>query len=1224
MEFSPYLSTVQSIEGQTPGDKYRTLNNIARNIAATYRDVSKPIRIFPSDRLPRALIPFVTLEVADILRKPEEIADALLSEDIQIFNRALKIKWFFTSNIPNYSDVHFFVNRLFPKICLINRLKIIRALGKYLRPHPDLARTFYSSIALQYGYDIARPLLLVCDEFFLKNKMTVYRIVLNLGEIKYLYYKYPNLMLTYLKQSVRENNSKRMLYEIYIDNYKEFLPLIVKKHPRDFVKLIQRSCSMGIKLSSEKTKLLLKVEIDSIINDPALFLPMLTVKDVLQQLKLPHYKLIVQNLFRTCLADLDFERMKECFQYIPTEYRASLITSTFIEKYGDNWVENFRCENISPTVLRVFSGDVRTKLAKKKLEVDNNWYTDDNKNIEFSWRCYLPIEESIPLIKEKILKTSSVAIKLNLMRQMLLTCYINDDSQALRSTLTYITTEYTYSRTSYTAEEESELMDILLSSVTQKLQPLQKEHWDVIYDYMKYLKKSKGTIANKDSAKSILIENIRFNLINNYPIRKKINMLTEIYRDKPELLDWNIVKNNPRHEKICFTEFSKSIPKIFYEDQRDSTYRWRKLCINFMKTIYKYNDRYYIKTNIVKRKLSIKKIPWLLETVKKLINLFYRGIKIGNLTAIDLAELDDLLRCNEPNLLPLESVQAYTKRIKFFQWTELQYLFNPNPKFRNYKENYDDCIKNIGRKGTRTFLKFCRWHQDIPIKFVELALEDLNRTEKNYKALIVLSILIEGAEFERFITPLIPNSMRITSRTFLTITVKTMQYVNPMVSTNVLKKLCETNIDNIIINCLLIATTRVRAYRLIPFCQELNQQYIYLLRHPMNTLRIVIKLDEILPILKNYWEESKRDFDDDDFDEINKRFQLIKTMLILFDTRPCPETWALLDEWLDDLNSKDDHHILKLLAIYREVPYPWLGHYLKKVIFTIRKLEIQSGMKGDWASWFEIAPLFDNLPLDAAVLLEENVHEFVISLYWDIARSNKKLLIMMTRYVMNSYFSSADHTNIEHRISFIVTMFERTLVNYQLLRKSKNKLWDCTIEDFLDEFAQILFFDTEYSLTKQRLIEELFNRFLISFQALDHPSFYCYCYLYGFYDPKTTVIKYINRIYNILPILYGTFVGHSIIPLTKFLHRLMKHFYGHQIQDAILYLIFMNDKNAKFLAASLFVIDRRQISPKKFWLIHNLLIFDNDPFVSAKAHAALCMLSPEERLFLRLNYPFAH
>ncbi|KAH0534639.1 hypothetical protein KQX54_006108 [Cotesia glomerata] len=603
MELSPYLSGIQKIPGSKLSEKFDALNRIAKKVVESKSKNQDALNL---KEVPEALKPLVQVEIARLLRQPHGIVDALKSDDSVVFSRAIKVKWFFNGSIEACSTVQYYQTHILPYVPLQSRFKIIKTLGDNLGEKSAIAEKFYVSLCEMYGEKQAYPLLKACSESFIWNRITEHGVRLDNRIVRFLFYKYPELIVKYLKLSKKSSDPfERNFKQVEQSTFTDFLPRLLKRYPKSFVELLEvHDCSFSVKLSNTRTELFLVKCIDALLKNAKLFLPVLDLKTVTKKLNEEQFKNIFPQLFPQDLDSFEFDELLKYLEFVPIGKKLPLMLSAFKEVYKLNLLD---CtEKITPEALKLLPRDERIKQAKVKMEKEPS---DEFFFSDRSWICYLAPEESVEHIKTLIKLTSDENKWLHLINQLVYICYVNTDNNALLEVLKYITARPKNENICILRD----ILDIIYSE--NHLKNLSQEHWDVIYDFLKFVHARNHSDHNYNlSQVEIIISLIRFELENSHSIEDKISMLTDLLL-KESHNPFNILEDNIVFEKQCLEEFLKILPTKKPDDQYHPS---TQLIKNVIISIYTFN-KHNLKAKSPFEPMSIKDFPWVLNTTKKII-----------------------------------------------------------------------------------------------------------------------------------------------------------------------------------------------------------------------------------------------------------------------------------------------------------------------------------------------------------------------------------------------------------------------------------------------------------------------------------------------------------------------------------------------------------------------------------------------------------------------------
>ncbi|XP_044586805.1 uncharacterized protein LOC123266566 [Cotesia glomerata] len=285
--------------------------------------------------------------------------------------------------------------------------------------------------------------------------------------------------------------------------------------------------------------------------------------------------------------------MLRYLEFVPVGKKLLLMLSTFKEVYKLNLLD---CtEKITPEALKLLPRDERTKQAKIKMEKEPS---DEFYYSEISWICYLSPEESVEHIKTLIKQTSDQSKRLHLLKQLMYPYFINSDNDALLEVLKYITTRHKNKQRNF-------LVNILIMMTTQNpLKYLSQEHWDVIYNFLKFMHVKNQLNCYSLLQIEIITSLIRFELENNHSIEDKISFLTDLIIRRSQR-PFNILEDNIVFKKQCLEEFLKVLPT---KKPNDKNYPSTALIKNVIISIYTFN-KHNLKAKSPFEPMSIKDFP---------------------------------------------------------------------------------------------------------------------------------------------------------------------------------------------------------------------------------------------------------------------------------------------------------------------------------------------------------------------------------------------------------------------------------------------------------------------------------------------------------------------------------------------------------------------------------------------------------------------------------------
>ncbi|CAD6222006.1 GSCOCG00005274001-RA-CDS [Cotesia congregata] len=939
-------------------------------------------------------------------------------------------------------------------------------------------------------------------------------------------------------------------------------------------------CSYYLKLSNTRTELFLVNCIDALLKNAKLFLPMLDLKTVTKKLNEEQFKNIFTQMFREDLKSFEFDELLMYLEFVPVDKKLPLMLSTFKEVYKLNLLD---CtEKITPEALKLLPRDERIKQAKIKMEKEPS---DEFRFSDKSWICYLSPEESVEHIKALIKKTSEESKRMHLLKQLIYTCYVNSDNNALLEVLKYITTRHKN-------EQRYLLCDILdMISSEKYLKNLSQEHWDVIYNFLKFIHiKNKSDYWLNVLQVKIIIFFIRFELENSHSIEDKISFVADLIISQSRD-SFNILEDNIVFEKQCLEEFLKVLPT---KKPHDKDYPSTELIKNVILSIYTFN-KHNLKAKSPFEPMSIKDFPWVLNVTEKIIieNTEYDHDLIFILRILQEEE-QDLYKELAANIKEEENLSCMLQTLRT----------NPEIIMRNWKYCLKSCLRSTHDLIIYEFIKLSRWYQDLPIKFAEECLKIIEET-KDAQALIVLALLLEGPAFEQVITPFIPSSATIdvdpedakTDYQMVCSSSMAFNLVNPAVSLDCTLKFCVGDYIHNIINCLVNVSRRTSVAKVVPFALTLMDRPVSIKKHGIRLFCMVADIKQLRRSLIDMWR--------------SETHQTIRTLVFTnifnaFKSNSNNETWEMLKECLDDLKP-DDKDIFPSLLEFEYVPNEYVADYVEKLFIVFRKLcNVEDDPKKTDKNY--IMELLD-IPNNISALLSDEQHKKIIDSYVLDLSLPKNLLSSGHSYLINRYIVPA-RNKLEERLNHFRDIFTKIVKNINVPQSNHPTFYPANY------FVHNLACDTIYILPRDSLQERLVSILLEFFHSLlkphHDPEAFLRLTLLTLIRGEISPQEIAGKITKILPSWITTFSAEYISEIAVHLYVVLNTFRhaNHDFTlrwnnlDVIEALVAFNIEEATIIAAYLLLLNGRS-DDEKFYKIINVLKNHQHPTISSIAYTLM-------------------
>ncbi|XP_053982299.1 uncharacterized protein LOC128878267 [Hylaeus volcanicus] len=924
---TPYLDAIQGIPGATPGEKYKWIAKVVKERLAECNSLEG---IIESEKIPQLLMPLVQAQAAQMLIKKDPknmsiytaIAEALKSEDATIVNKALQASSFFDGTNKTITNVRYFFDHLFPYVTLNTRLRIIKTLAIRLAPKESaLAEEFFIAVAGSYGLEQALPLLPACSETFMYNTIVERKIVLSRKLLDTIFHKNPDFVVRYLRLSKpNPDRNTRNLHPVNIHGCGDFLGALVKKRLKSFVELYEmhEKSPPAVRLSNKAAEALLKNGKEYFRQKPKLYIKLVPLKLVSAKL----IESVYWKLFPCSVLDFDADKMLDYLQYYPSEKKLDLFLNSYRRVYGRNILDDW--ERVTFQLMRMLPAEDRIRQARIKLEKGDN--TASRMDYKHCWRCYLPTKESLTIIKEEIAKTSEMECRAALICQMIYSCRVNKDDDALLDVLTY-------TRDRHKNEQPWFLMKVFECLLSlYDLPHMSSNHWTVLMDViMRAVVKKELTSMNITGIRMIEAA-IHYRIIYDQPIDQLISVLVDV-KSSRSTGHWNILRKYPEYERMCLD----ACLDVFSKSYNSNEPPWKNrdgIIYDLCSSIYEFNEHHVNhsqshKHNARIERMSVNNYPWLVKEIERIMQ--------GNdETASYLTgSFRFLLKKHEKELCKRFCAEEKTASIADIESGEALALLKKHPEsiLSKWKEYLDECQEHWYCVGRQRFVRSTRWYNDIPMKFVEQCLQDLTKRKKGM-ALKVLAVLVHGETFTKIIEPLIPEEKTIdvhhedAQSDYLLVhdAISGIKFANPPVPLTLIGKLCAGDYLSSALLALTNVCRRTSLMTVTNFAKMLTSQRVSVRKHGIRLMHMVASRDQLHDFLLSQWKTEEH---------YSIREVLFNKANDLFREEPGPATWALLSQMISTFTAKDVDAMPTVIKAISKIPDDYLEDFVKLVLKTI-------------------------------------------------------------------------------------------------------------------------------------------------------------------------------------------------------------------------------------------------------------------------------------------------
>lgn len=1003
-----HLRAIQKIPGNTANEKLRWIGRL------TLHQTTKDLEQFPPE-----LLPILHVETAIKKKKYEDITSALKCEDSTIINRALKAFWFFDGSHKKIINVRYFCEHLFPYVSINTRTRIVLTLAHQLfGKDPIFAQEIFTEVVSIYGIQTAYPLIIACDETFVYKMIVEKEFVLPVKIVTKIFYRNPDLVVRFLKLlKPRElNETERTPFAIGIDEYKSFLPKLIKKRLEAFVELCEIHETPDIILSNTCAEIFLKKAQQHLIQKPLVYIRMLPFKKINEDLM----ERIFPGLLPAEMSSFNTDNMLDYLKHYPRDKQYDLLRKSYKDKYDADFLNETK--NVTPALLQLLPTEERIKQARIKIEKQNleEDHYKDMMEYKTVWICYLPVNEVIPIIKEKLNKTKDETDRIGLLSQMIYACNVNKDDDALFDTLTYFLKRHKNENSWVFQQIFNQLLRIY------DLPYLNEKQISVILDIVRLF-----YVKNEFVPEEMLLAIIHFKLIHNMPIEELIDIFLKNNR---WYINFNVLKEYPQYERQCLVTFANQIEKkSFQEDEKQYIF------CQFLIAIYDFNNR--SKKSCIKiEEMTVRDYPWLMDFIHEVIRVK------------DSWNVRNILQKNEPELycslfssnianVTSGAALALLKR-------DLQNILD------NWEKYLEDCMKNYHSKHVQHFVKATRWYKDLPIKFAERCMKYVydKSTDEISSSLVILALLLHGDELTKLIDPLTPTETAINidhpnakdNYKIIQNLPLSMRLSNPPISLDLVVRLCVGDYLSIALMTLTNVSRRTSSPKVISVAQKLMSMRVSTRKHGVRLMYLIATMHELIDFLQKTWAIENHH---------SVRQVLFETFQKCFLTKPSPETWSLYCQTMSTLSLNDEALLLDI-KLFPEIPNEYVVRYLDLWLKTIDDFQ-RMGLNDQKTNKY-IVNFLATLTVSIFNLLSEEFAENILRRFLFHMDNN---VSWAARHFTISYILLEDKDKYAARIKVFADVFRNAVITYWNVPHPKkiyfypiNKAVRLFIDDFISSY----------------------------------------------------------------------------------------------------------------------------------------------------------------------------
>lgn len=1066
---TPYLYAIQTVPGNTPGEKFRWITDFIKQQLAVSNDLEDVIE---SEKIPKPLIPLVQIHAAIMLNKKdpknqstyEAIAEALKSKDELVVKKALKANNFFNGINETITSIKYFFQNLFPYVSLNTRTRIIKTLALRLAPTKSiLAEKFFLSIESYYGLEQASPLLLACSESFVYNTIIEKRMVLSRRMIKLFFRKNPDFVVRYLQLSKPTTSPcARKLPAVNIHDFTDFLAALVKTRLDSFVELYEMHEKNPpiIFLSNKSVEAFLKNGKEYLERKTKLYIEMLPLEKISHE----YMEVLFPKLFPVNITDFNTDKMLEYLKYYRNGGNMNLFFRSYKQAYNIDILTN--PNNVTIKLLEILHPEERIRQAKIKLKFETAVYKNSEDIV--TWECFLGTEEALLLFKEEICKTSAMEHRTRLACKMIHSCKINNDDVALSNVLIYFDNKH--------CNEQSWFLHGVFKTLLKlyDLPQISDDCWAILMKMIVRAHVKKNLLALNSVGMNMIEAAIHHKINQNQPFHELIDILIDLKTTKYRG-HWNILQKYHNYERMCLENCLNIVSQKYNSDQAP----WKEdrvgILFDLCSSIYYFNQVHVNKTGPIEP-MTIKDYSWLLQAIEEILSTTKQS------DIYEVANFQNMFMKYEMDLY--ERFWPTTKIIVEIEISEVLKLLKRNPQdiLDHWKEYLNICKDNWKKGHTKLFIKTIRWYKEIPIKFAEQCLQDL--TEKKEEiCLDILSTLVYGETFSKIIEPLIPtnNTLDIyqthakTNYNLIQHLIRGIKLANPPVPLTVLNTLCQRDYLPVALTALTNVCRRTNTTDVVCFARMLSTQRAAVRKHGIRLMRIVASRDQLLKFFQEQWGIEKNQ---------SIREIMLSIIVKLFQKEPELCTRLLFFHMISTFTLQDEKACHLVLSTMNSVPDEYVPDFTIQTLNMIDTLEKLGLHKDKVAQYTSI--MLNHIDIGICNLLPENFIEDLVKRY--LFHQNQAISRSINKFVVTVLLLPAGD-KFNDRLKIFSNLFRHAIESGWSISDSENPRLYPT-NNALRRFVDVVTYSASCSENKVRLVDEILSVFMTTLHPLLDPTSY--------------------------------------------------------------------------------------------------------------------------------------
>ncbi|KAJ8675102.1 hypothetical protein QAD02_010888 [Eretmocerus hayati] len=1042
-EVSRYTASIFSLKGKTPAQKYKDLNEIVDMIVKNTQAKGK---ISAEDDVSPEMASLVQTIVGAKMKFSNLIIEGLKSQDQKVVNKALHAEWFFIGS-NEHVHVEFFMENIMPFVSSRTRNAIVKQLSYSLEGYEEKSEQFFSKFSELYGLELSLILLNSCSESYVFEKILEHKLILPLKILERLYVRHPSLAIKYLHLGIKHDSNymgNQAIHEIKIDEYIHFLPNLLKEHPQEFIQLYKVTSDTKLRLGRKKSAIFMKELKTHLIDEPNIFLKLLSLKDVHANLEKTELNCMLDNFLPKYLDEFNLDLVLDVLEHNRHGNTLELIREKCKNLYSKDLLHNGMCKT-SSRLFKLLPVNEKRYLARNWMEKD-----EEAPDLFNAYTFYLPPNEALPILKKKISSTSKINDRAEIISSMIKCCSYYHSKQGLAEVLRYYYDKH--------KNEQNLVHKRFLQSLNQEfdISALSENHWKILNDILYHAYVKKELFNTSSSLVESILESALSHVLNDRKndqstINKISEMIVECKIDNSSR-SWNVLKNQPQLEKESLKKFLQLIAQRYPENHSVWENKCDKLArlLSIVRSIADYNDRNFPSKCTSKSKtappmdfdvdegLRITDYSWLLRLSEDFFSRSENGIRKKLLMKILRMHATDFYECKMNELSIIRDIES----------GEALSLLKTDPGkiFANWSEYLSEARQRL-HQNSRSAVRFitaCKWHTDISVKFIERCLAEMTIDG----SVIVLGILLEGSAFEKAIAPFIPKDGSLESPTakanFKTVhsILRAMRYTNPPVSLETIASFCQGDYLSIAEGTLFSVAQRVPTNKILEFAEGLLGRNVSLSKRGLRLIEKIATKPKLRQVLSNCWSSETNS---------SKRQLIGKTIMDLFMKQPGEGNWNLVRECFKGLSVEDDELIEKFSNI-DNIDRSYLSEFIEEYVIKIEKLAT-NGLKAEKRNKC-VSILVENIDSKSMKILEDSTILALIRNYF-YNPSSLETSRVVRKFAVRCCLESSDE-QFESRLEGLIEMFDKLLGTFNDPHPKAPRFYVAiyTIREFVEDLLE--------------------------------------------------------------------------------------------------------------------------------------------------------------------------